>query len=114
RLVLADLDGARASWRALPAALSLPEPQLAVVRGAVRVPRLAAVPARAGETGLLTGPGDTVLVTGAGRPAAAAVARHLAARRGVTRLVLADTAPGDGLVALAAELTAAGAEVTVT
>ncbi|MEU2926063.1 type I polyketide synthase [Streptomyces sp. NPDC007251] len=114
RLVLADLDGARASWRALPAALSLPEPQLAVVRGAVRVPRLAAVPVRAGETGLLTATGDTVLVTGAGRPAAAAVARHLAAGRGVTRLVLADTAPGDGLVALAAELTAAGAEVTVT
>ncbi|MGQ5637529.1 MULTISPECIES: SDR family NAD(P)-dependent oxidoreductase [unclassified Streptomyces] len=114
RLVLADLDGARASWRVLPAALSLPEPQLAVVRGSVRVPRLAALPARAGETGPLPGPGDTVLVTGAGRPAAAAVARHLAAGRGVTRLVLADTAPGDDLVALAAELTAAGAEVTVT
>ncbi|GLW46299.1 hypothetical protein Stsp02_19610 [Streptomyces sp. NBRC 14336] len=126
RLVLAELDGARSSWRALPAALSLPEPQLAVVRGAVRVPRLAAVTARAGESGLLVEPGDTVLVTGAGTPAAAALARHLVAGRGVTRLVLADTAPGDGLaaradtaprdslVALAAELTAAGAEVTVT
>ncbi|WP_261720099.1 type I polyketide synthase [Streptomyces sp. FZ201] len=114
RLVLAELDGARSSWRALPAALSLPEPQLAVVRGAVRVPRLAAVSARAGESGVLVEPCDTVLVTGAGTPAAAALARHLVAGRGVTRLVLADAAPGDGLLALAAELTAAGAEVTVT
>ncbi|WP_275892761.1 type I polyketide synthase [Streptomyces actuosus] len=114
RLVLADLDGARASWRALPAALSLPEPQLAVVRGAVRVPRLTAVPTRVGQGGLLSGSGDTVLVTGATRPAAAAVARHLAAERGVRRLLLADPARSEALSRLAAELTAAGAEVSLT
>ena len=40
RFVLADVDDDTASWAALPAALGLDEPQLAVRRGTVRVPRL--------------------------------------------------------------------------
>ncbi|KUN81019.1 hypothetical protein AQJ66_25475 [Streptomyces bungoensis] len=113
RLVLADLDGARASWRALPAALSLPEPQLALVRGTVRVPRLTAVPARSGGSRRPTAAPGTVLVTGATRPSGTAVARHLVSGRGVGRLLLADAGRTEALSALAAELTAAGAEVTV-
>ncbi|GHE13875.1 type I polyketide synthase [Streptomyces alanosinicus] len=113
RLVLADLDGTRASWRALPAALATPEPQLALVRGAVHVPRLAPVQAPAGSVGLPTDPSGTVLVTGATRPVGAAVVRHLVARRGACRLLLAAPEGGEGAARLAAELTALGAEVTV-
>ncbi|MFF4591296.1 SDR family NAD(P)-dependent oxidoreductase [Streptomyces sp. NPDC001388] len=114
RLVLADLDGRRASWRALPAALALPEPQLALVQGTVRVPRLAAVPAVADGAGLAIDPRGTVLVTGADRPAGAEIARHLADRADVRRLLLGAPARGGELARLAAELTGRGAEVTVT
>ncbi|MEU6084267.1 type I polyketide synthase [Streptomyces sp. NPDC047108] len=113
RLVLADVDGTRASWRTLPGALALPEPQLAVVGGAVHVPRLAAVPAAADGTGLPFDPAGTVLVTGALRPAGAAVVRHLVAERGVRRLLLASAGNGDGLARLETELIALGADVTV-
>ncbi|MEV4616789.1 type I polyketide synthase [Kitasatospora sp. NPDC049258] len=41
RLTLADLDTDPASWRALPAALALDEPQLALRHGVVHAPRLA-------------------------------------------------------------------------
>ncbi|MGW3200283.1 type I polyketide synthase [Streptomyces sp. NPDC001118] len=114
RLILADLDGTRASWRALPAALAASEPQLALVRGAVHVPRLTPVPAVAGGSGLLSGPGGTVLVSGATRPAAIAVVRHLVNERGVRRLLLAGPADGDAAARLGTELTALGAQVTVT
>ncbi|MFI1051809.1 type I polyketide synthase [Streptomyces griseoruber] len=104
RLVLADLDGKRASWRALPAALALPEPQLALVQGAVRVPRLAAVTATADGPALPTDPEGTVLVTGADRPAGAEIARHLAERREVRRLLLVAPAPGEEQILLRGEL----------
>ncbi len=52
RFVLVDLDGEEASWRALPAALALGEPQLALRHGAVRVPRLT----RVGSDGALVAP----------------------------------------------------------
>ncbi|WP_429194096.1 type I polyketide synthase [Kitasatospora sp. MAP12-15] len=41
RIVLADVDGHPASWRALAAAVATGEPQLALRQGAVHVPRLA-------------------------------------------------------------------------
>ncbi|MDC0771532.1 type I polyketide synthase, partial [Streptomyces sp. HD] len=113
RLVVADLDGTRATWRALPAALATPEPQLALVRGAVHVPRLAPVETSEGSAGVLTDPSGTVLVTGATRSAGATVVRHLVAERGARRLLLAAPAHGDGFAELAAELTALGADVTV-
>ncbi|MER6414981.1 type I polyketide synthase [Streptomyces humidus] len=113
RLVLADLDGKRASWRALPAALTLPEPQLALVQGTVRVPRLAAATAVADGAGLPADPEGTVLVTGADRPAGAEIARHLAERRNVRRLLLAAPAPGEEQHLLRDELADRGAEVTV-
>nr|WP_055526217.1 type I polyketide synthase [Streptomyces graminilatus] len=119
RIVLADLDGKRPSWRALPAALASGEPQLALVRGVVHVPRLAALPATAGEAGETGKAGTpvelagTVLVTGATRPAGAEIARHLVAGRGVRRLLLAAPAGGGELAGLEGELTALGAEVTV-
>ncbi|WP_406210732.1 SDR family NAD(P)-dependent oxidoreductase [Kitasatospora sp. NBC_01560] len=45
RIVLADLDGQPASWRALPGALEADEPQLALRQGAAHAPRLAGDPA---------------------------------------------------------------------
>ncbi|MFD4576138.1 beta-ketoacyl synthase N-terminal-like domain-containing protein, partial [Streptomyces sp. NPDC058479] len=114
RLVLADLDGRRPSWRALPAALTTPEPQLAVVRGTVRVPRLAPAPAPT-HPAPPVGTDGTVLVTGAHHPAAAAVARHLVTRHGAVRLLLAAPAEAGAAPArLAADLTALGADTTVT
>ncbi len=116
RLVLADLDGKRASWRALPAALTLPEPQLALVQGAVRVPRLTAVTAAtaiADGAGLPAGPEGTVLVTGADRPAGAEIARHLAGRPDVRRLLLVAPAPGEAQRLLRDELAEPGTEVTL-
>ncbi|MFF7636307.1 type I polyketide synthase [Kitasatospora sp. NPDC008050] len=47
RIVLADLDGQPASWRALPGALDTGEPQLALRQGTAHAPRL--VRAAAGE-----------------------------------------------------------------
>ncbi|MFJ2805918.1 type I polyketide synthase [Kitasatospora sp. NPDC087271] len=41
RIVLADLDGDPASWRALPAALATGEPRLALRHGTAHAPRLA-------------------------------------------------------------------------
>ncbi|MGV9270905.1 type I polyketide synthase [Kitasatospora sp. NPDC003701] len=40
RIVLADLDGQPASWRALPGALEADEPELALRQGAAHAPRL--------------------------------------------------------------------------
>ncbi|KPI16459.1 6-deoxyerythronolide-B synthase, partial [Actinobacteria bacterium OK074] len=115
RLVLADLDAKRASWRALPAALASGEPQLALVAGTLRVPRLTTVPAApSGDPALAIDPTGTVLVTGGLRPAATAVVRHLVTGHGVRHLLLA--APGEEAAAttpLVAELAALGAGTTV-
>ncbi|MBB4919038.1 type I polyketide synthase [Streptosporangium saharense] len=107
RFTVIDLDGEAASSAALPAALATGEPQLAVRDGVPRVPRL--VPVAVGPTGpAIEG---TVLVTGAGGAAAAAISRHLVAEYGVRHLVLVSTAPDSA--ALAVELSELGAEVTL-
>ncbi|RBQ20874.1 type-I PKS [Spongiactinospora rosea] len=107
RFTLVDVD----DGGALPAALARPEPQLAVRRGTVLVPRLAAVPAAAGVPAW--DPDGTVLVTGGTGTLGAALARHLVTRHGVRRLVLAGRRGGGSEAAeLDAELTALGAHVT--
>ncbi|WP_229698869.1 type I polyketide synthase [Wenjunlia tyrosinilytica] len=124
--VLADIDGHRTSWRALPAAITSDEPQLALRRGVLKVPRMA----RAGLDGAPTAPDSTaspapsgtVLVTGAGGEPARAVARHLVVEHGVRRLLLVgrpdrddgpDRDDATAVTGTAAELSALGAEVTV-
>ncbi|MFE9684017.1 SDR family NAD(P)-dependent oxidoreductase [Streptomyces sp. NPDC006285] len=91
------------------------EPQLAVRGTALSVPRLA----RAADAGLVDaapvfGPQGTVLVSGGGSLGGLA-ARHLVARYGVRSLVLASRRGPDaeGARELAAELTEAGAAVSV-
>ncbi|MDN3353027.1 type I polyketide synthase [Actinomadura sp. DC4] len=104
-VVLADTDGTDASRDALPAALATGEPQLALRRGSVSVPRLAPV-ARAGRTTTGFGTG-TVLITGGTGSLGRSVARHLVEARGVGHVVLASRSGGD-----AEEVAALGPAVT--
>ncbi|WP_435243805.1 type I polyketide synthase [Streptomyces cucumeris] len=120
RFLLLDTDDPAATAAALPGALATGEPQLALHDGALTVPRLIRRPSAASAAALPdTGPFDpeaTVLITGAGGVLAGITARHLVNRHGVRHLLLigrrGDGAPGTG--ELVAELTAAGAHVTVT
>ncbi|MFL6072395.1 MAG: SDR family NAD(P)-dependent oxidoreductase [Mycobacteriales bacterium] len=112
RFVLADTDGTPASERALAAAVATGEPQLALRDGTAHVPRLARVPAPDGDPPAFD-PDGTVLVTGATGTLGALVARHLATRYGVRRLLLTSRRgpAAEGADALRAELAGLGAEV---
>jgi acyl transferase domain-containing protein/acyl carrier protein len=113
RLVLVDVDGQDASFRALSAALASGEAQLALRAGAVRVPRLARAVAGSGDVVSEFGAEGTVLVTGASGTLGGLLARHLVAERGVRQLLLVsrrgDRAPG--AAELGVELAELGAEV---
>ncbi|WP_116214361.1 type I polyketide synthase [Streptomyces olivoreticuli] len=115
RFVLLDVDGRDESYRALPTALASDEPQLAVRAGTVVVPRLARVATDAGHTVPALDPEGTALVTGATGTLGGLVARHLVAEHGVRNLLLLSRrgAAARGADELAAELRAAGAEVTL-
>ncbi|WP_438021146.1 SDR family NAD(P)-dependent oxidoreductase [Sorangium sp. So ce315] len=114
-IVLVDLDEHAASRSALPSAVAAGEGQVAVRGGALLVPRLVRASAAVAAE---TGPWDergTFLVTGGTGGLGALIARHLVERHGVRSVVLASrkgrSAPGAD--ALAAELSARGARVTV-
>nr|AXL05862.1 polyketide synthase [uncultured bacterium] len=114
RIVLVDLDPATETGAdtVLGSVLASGEPQVAVRGATLSTPRLArAEPAR---TPSPFGPEGTVLVSGAGS-LGALVARHLVARHGVRRLVLASRRGPDaeGMAELVAELTGQDAAVTV-
>ncbi|MEV5576839.1 type I polyketide synthase [Spirillospora sp. NPDC052269] len=115
RLHLVDVDAAAASSRALPAAVELGEPQVAVRGGELVVPRLSRLPADESAKpvpGLA--PDGTVMVTGAFGALGAAVARHLATTHGVRRLLLVSRRgpAADGAAELLAELRGLGTEVS--
>ncbi|WP_406312547.1 type I polyketide synthase [Streptosporangium sp. NBC_01639] len=112
RIVLVDVDGTEDSARVLPRIAGSGEPELAVRRGEVRVPRLSRVAVTAAVPDWGTG---AVLVTGGTGGLGALVARHLVVEHGVRELVLTSRrglgAPG--AVELQRELSGLGAEVTV-
>ncbi|MEW2157958.1 type I polyketide synthase [Streptomyces sp. NPDC007189] len=115
RFVLLDWDGAQESHPALPAALGLDEPQVAVRKGELRVPRLVRTTPLAGGAGdgagTLLDPDGTVLVTGATGALGGLVARHLVTRHGARNLLLVGRRGPDapGARELVAELTGLGA-----
>ncbi len=116
RFVLADVDTAEESLLALPAALALEEPQLAIRAGEVLVPRLARARPPAQDDSPTFDPLGTVLITGGTGDLGGSIARHLVAGHGVRHIVLASrrgrSAPG--ALELESELAELGAHVTVT
>ncbi|MEV5510566.1 type I polyketide synthase [Streptomyces orinoci] len=118
RFVLLDLAGEAIPAGLLTAALAADEPQLAVGRDGVRVPRLARVPAAADATPVAPEAPETdgtVLVTGGTGALGAVLARHLVTERGVRRLLLTSRRgeASPGAAELTAELAALGASVRV-
>ncbi|PYC66048.1 hypothetical protein C7C46_31855 [Streptomyces tateyamensis] len=104
RFVLADLDGTEEAL----ATLRRTEPadnELMVRQDQLFVPRLTPAEPSAGAWDAEA----TVLLTGAGAPAGAALARHLVLAQGVRQLLLTD-----GSAELVAELAELGAAVTIT
>ncbi|MEU8918387.1 SDR family NAD(P)-dependent oxidoreductase [Streptomyces nigrescens] len=115
RFSLVDTDASKAAWRTLLTVARSDEPQLALRKGALRVPRLVRCAAPAGRTPLFDGPPGTVLLTGGTGLLGAALARHLITEHGVRDLLLTSRRGPDapGAAELCAELTALGARVTL-
>ncbi|MET0557093.1 MAG: type I polyketide synthase [Solirubrobacterales bacterium] len=113
RFVLVDLDGEPASAAALPAALALDEPSLALRQGESFAARLRrAQPAEVAPARALD-PEGTVLLTGGTGDLAGVVARHLVDVHGARHLLLASRSGGTkpGTAELRAELEGLGAKV---
>ncbi|WP_455768957.1 type I polyketide synthase [Micromonospora zamorensis] len=114
RFVLADLDAHPESAGRLIEAVTSGEPQIAVRRGTVRVPRLARLaPTREPHRPL--DPDGTVLITGATGTLGGLLARHLVTRHGARHLLLTSRRGGaaEGTAELCAELTRLGAAATL-
>ncbi|MFH8468079.1 type I polyketide synthase [Streptomyces sp. NPDC017991] len=114
RFVLLDTDGTPESARALPAAASLTEPQVALRAGEPWIPRLTG----AGRAPVRPAPWDpdgTVLITGGTGGLGTLIARHLVSAHGVRRLLLTSRRGLDapGAAELREELTALGARVEI-
>ncbi|MFG2845460.1 type I polyketide synthase, partial [Kitasatospora sp. NPDC048296] len=112
---LVDVDGDRASWKALPGVLAGAEEQAALRRGAVLVPRLTRAEAATAPAGAPLDREGTVLITGGTGTLGALVARHLVTAHGVRYLLLVSRrgAEAPGAADLRAELTGLGATVTL-
>jgi acyl transferase domain-containing protein len=115
RFALADTDGSAAAAAALPALLRADVPEASLRGATVRVPRLARVAELAAPLPSPWPADSTVLVTGGTGGLGAIVARHLVTGHQVGNLVLTSRRGLDapGARDLHAELTAAGAAVTV-
>ncbi|MEU3986571.1 SDR family NAD(P)-dependent oxidoreductase [Streptomyces sp. NPDC026672] len=116
RFLLVDTDTDRPAPDDLAEALRHDEPDVALRAGRVLVPRLVrAAAVDGGQPETTFDHTRTVLITGGTGTVGAATARHLVARHGVRHLLLTGRRGPDapGARALAAELTEAGARVTV-
>ncbi|MBP2406706.1 type I polyketide synthase [Streptomyces syringium] len=112
--LLADLDDVLVP-SLVPALLARDEDQLAVRDKAVRVARLVRVPQEVVPDARAWDPDGTVLIADGTGGLGGELARHLVAEKGVRHLLLAGPSGPQtpGAAELAAELTAAGATVTV-
>lgn len=115
RFRLVDTDASKAAWRTLLTVAGSDESQLALRKGASRVPRLVRRAAPAERAPLFAGRRGTVLLTGGTGLLGAALARHLITEHGVHDLLLTSRRGPDapGAAELCAELTALGAQVTL-
>ncbi|WP_414504002.1 type I polyketide synthase [Streptomyces sp. NEAU-L66] len=117
RFLLVDTDGGKPAWRALLKAVGSGEPQWALRKRAVRVPRLVrrSLGSDIGAAVLPDGAEGTVLVTGGTGMLGTAVARHLVVEHGVRHLLLLSQQGLDapGAAELQEELAALGARVSV-
>ncbi|MGA8363767.1 MAG: SDR family NAD(P)-dependent oxidoreductase [Solirubrobacteraceae bacterium] len=116
RFGVIDLDENEASQDALYGALVTEEPELAIRRGVLHVPRLMRVKAK-GEADRAQAVefSGTVLITGGTGGLGALFARHLAKERGVERLLLASRGgdKAEGVSDLEAELGELGCDVQI-
>ncbi|MBL1102637.1 type I polyketide synthase, partial [Streptomyces coffeae] len=115
RFLLVDIDDAHISAGVLPSLLTSDEEQWMLRQRSARVPRLAKVPERE-PAGRAWNPDGTVLITGGTGGLGGELARHLVAGHGVRHLVLTSRRGPEapGAAELCDELTAAGAQVSVT
>ncbi|ROO52181.1 tylactone synthase [Micromonospora sp. Llam0] len=118
RFVLLDVDADDTSISAVPSALTVDTPQLAVRAGEIRVPEIEPLRAEPEPADPLAGgldPAGTVLVTGATGTLGRLLARHLVTAHGVRRLLLVSrSGPGAaGADRQIEELTGLGAHVSL-
>ncbi|MEO3763955.1 SDR family NAD(P)-dependent oxidoreductase, partial [Streptomyces sp. B5E4] len=113
RIALVDTDGHPDSRAALPAVLTLDEPQLALRAGTAYAPRLTRhTPA---ADGFALNAEGTVLITGGTGTLGAHTARHLVTAHGIRHLLLTSRSGPDapGATELRDELAALGADVRI-
>ncbi|SES41707.1 type I polyketide synthase [Lentzea albida] len=116
RFALVDVDDSAASRAVLADRLPSDEPEVVVRSGVVRASRLGKPATPEVVDGLGWNPEGTVLITGGVGGLGSELARHLVVRHGMRHLLLAGRRGGatPGAAELVAELTALGAQVTVS
>ncbi|WP_084960283.1 type I polyketide synthase [Thermoactinospora rubra] len=114
RVILVDSDDERAALDLLPGIVRAGESQVAVRDGGVMAPRLTRV-ARAEESGPRWDGEGAVLITGGTGALGRLIARHLAERHGVKRLLLVSRRgpAAEGAAELVGELATLGAQAEV-
>ncbi|MER0477844.1 type I polyketide synthase [Streptomyces sp. Edi2] len=115
RIVVVEADDTDEDYKHLPAAVNSGEPQVAVRRGELFVPRLVRTSGGGQRTGRAWNPEGTVLITGGTGVLGSELARHLVTESGVRHLLLLSRGgPGAaGAGELKAELQELGAEATI-
>lgn len=115
QITLIDLDNKSRSIQAVAEAIASKEPELAIRRGKIYVPRIVATDSRKLNRARPFDPDGTILIAGGTGALGALIARHLVTKHGARYLTLVSRhglcAPGARH--LAGELTALGAEVVV-
>ncbi|WP_431357741.1 type I polyketide synthase [Streptomyces lydicus] len=115
RIVVVETDDTHEDYQQLPAAVKSGEPQLAVRRGELFVPRLVRTSTSGQRTGRAWNPEGTVLITGGTGVLGAELARHLVTESGVRHLLLLSRGGphAEGAEELKAQLRELGAEAAI-